>query len=190
MHSAVHCHDILADCLLVTKHVNMWGCGVRTVGCMWEHSPWKFCAGLSGMHTALWSGGMEKQLFWDSSCDALRDGENLDLLVLKCSGHSSLVLLWKGHKNNTFLIPHDFSFWRRTLEFLLLWEKHAVPFHRLPFEVEFKLMDPSFFTLDSSQQHKPSSTLHGCKRSVVTALLVSLNAPVSIYDTPLSPTLA
>jgi hypothetical protein len=121
-------------------------CGVRTVGCMWEHSPWKFCAGLTGV----WSGCMEKQLFWDSSCDALRNGEHLDFVVLKCSGHSSLVLLWKGHKNNTFLIPnncnHDFSFWRHTLEFILRWEKHAVPFHRLPLELEFIVLDPSSFS--------------------------------------------
>jgi hypothetical protein len=59
------------------------------------------------MHTGVWSGGMEKQLFWDSSCGELHDGEHLDLLLLKCSGHSSLVLLWKGHKNNTFLIPDN-----------------------------------------------------------------------------------
>jgi len=66
------------------------------------------------MHTGVWSGGMETQLFWDSLCDVLHDGEYLDFLVLKCSSHSSLVLHWKGHKNNTFLIPHncnhDFSF--------------------------------------------------------------------------------
>lgn len=35
------------------------------------------------MHTGVWSDGMEKRLFWDSSCDAVHDGEHLDFLVLK-----------------------------------------------------------------------------------------------------------
>jgi hypothetical protein len=150
---------------------------------------WVACTLLCGL--VAWR---EKKLVLDSSCDALHDGEHLDFLVLKCSGHNSLVLLWKGHKNNTFVIPdncnHDISCWRQTVEFLRRWEKHAVPLHRLPIELEFKVLDPSFihpWQLATTQAlisyiawvHKISSD----------CLLVSLYAPVSIYGIPLSPTL-
>ena len=139
----------------------MWGCGVRTVGCMWALS----------MKILWWP---EWHAHW---CVVWWHGEAtvLGFVVWRASWWWTFRLLsaemkrpqftvafsslWKGHKNNTFLIPdncnHDFSFWRHTVEFLIIWEKHAVPFHRLPLELEFKLLDPSFFTLDSWQHTSP-----------------------------------
>lgn len=63
------------------------------------------------------------------------------------------------HKNNTFLIPkdcnHDFSSWRYTVEFFLLWD---VIFHRLPLEYGFTMVDPGFIPYDNLQHEALTSS--------------------------------